>query len=55
MLVLLLAFSLNLLGQEGESEQEEPDTIAWYTDYHEALQKAAAEDRYMLIEFYTDW
>ncbi len=52
---ILLAFSSQLFAQEEDTTAAEPDTISWYTDYNEALKTAASEDRYMLIEFYTDW
>ena len=52
---IILAFSSQLFAQEEDTAAAEPDTISWYVDYNEALNAASAEDRYMLIEFYTDW
>jgi len=54
-LIVLILFSTNLLAQDEDSTAAEPDTIAWYRDYDEALAVASSEGRYLLIDFYTDW
>ena len=53
--ILVLLFSGNVFAQDEDSTAAEPDTIAWYGNYDEALTTASGEGRYMLIEFYTDW
>lgn len=54
-IIVLILFSANLLAQDEDSATTEPDTIAWYRDYDEALKVASSEGRYLLIDFYTDW
>jgi len=55
LLILILFFSANLLALEEDSTQAVPDTIAWYTDYDQAVQDASKDGRYLLMDFYTDW
>ncbi|HEQ97830.1 MAG TPA: hypothetical protein ENO22_00630 [candidate division Zixibacteria bacterium] len=52
---IVVVLSSQLFAQEEDTAAAEPGTIAWYLNYNEALNAASAEDRYMLIEFYTDW
>ena len=53
--ILILLFSGNVIAQDEDTTAAEPDTIAWYRDYNEALATASSEGRFMLIDFYTDW
>jgi hypothetical protein len=55
LLTYILLFSVNLVAQDADSVEAEPDTISWFKDYDKALATATAEDRYMLIDFYTEW
>ena len=53
--ILVILFSGNVFAQDEDTTAAEPDTIAWYRDYDEALTLASSEGRYMLVDFYTDW
>jgi hypothetical protein len=54
-LAVVFLLVAGLCAQDADSAEAEPDTISWQADFDSARTLAVEEDRYMLIEFYTDW
>ncbi len=55
LLILLIFYGVMRYNQPLEEKNEQNlFTINWLP-YHEGLAKAAQEDKYILIDFYTDW